>query len=180
MKSEFSLFTQTTIQTGCLIKNYFREILPRWLKCAQRRNFVEIFANCRETKVGLFLSSLPGSSCCLNIWLKVQSSWQRFIVHSIYLQYDNIHTIVQVQYLQCRVLSPNSKYKVFFNLNCQCSSYTAIYWYQTIRVPHCYWMQHALGMTGSPIDECNMVQTSLDALDLFDLCLVINGRLKKT
>ena len=25
------------------------------------------------------------------------------------------------------------------------------------------------GMFGSPIDECNMLQTSLDALDMFDL-----------
>ena len=31
-------------------------------------------------------------------------------------------------------------------------------------------MQHVLGMSGSPID----LQTSLDALDMFDLCLVIN------
>ena len=34
MKSEFSLFTQTTIQTGCLLKNYFRE-RPPWTSCLQ-------------------------------------------------------------------------------------------------------------------------------------------------
>ena len=28
MKSEFSLFTQTTIQTDCLLKNYFEKDTP--------------------------------------------------------------------------------------------------------------------------------------------------------
>ena len=39
-----------------------------------------------------------------------------FTVHIKYLQH-NIHTIVQVQYLQCRVLSTNSNSKVFTNLS---------------------------------------------------------------
>ena len=116
-------------------------------------------------------------------WIQVQgrSSWQRFIVHIKYSQH-NVHTIVQVHFYTAEfpVQIPNQKCS--FRSSCKCY----LFWYQPIRVklvftvtnvPHCYWMQYALGMFGSPIDECNMLQTSLGALDMFDLCLVINCKI---
>ena len=114
-------------------------------------------------------SKLPGSSCCLNISLKVQcrSSWQRFIVHIKYLQH-NIHTIVQVHIYRAEFSVQIPNQKCSFRSNCKCYLCKSL---------HCYWMQHALGMFGSPIDECNILLTSLDALDMFDLCLVINCKL---
>ena len=139
---------------------------------------------CRETNWVGFSQCLPCSNCCLNIWLKVQSSWQIYCPHNIhsshkYLQH-NIHTIVQVQYLQCRVLSTNSKSKVFSKSKTVSVLATLLFiGIRQSEFHHCYWMQHALGMSGSPTDECNLVQTSLDELDMFDLCLVINCRLKE-
>ena len=117
--------------------------------------------NCRETNVW-FLSSLPGSSCCLNIWLKVQCSWQRFIVHSEYLQYNNIHTIVQVHMYSAEFSVQIPIPKCSFRFSCNCYLLVSIrVKLEHVWIPH-WWMQH-----------------TSDKLDMFDLCLVISGRLKK-
>ena len=107
--------------------------------------------------------SYPSSSCCLNIWLKVQSSWQRFIVHSKYLQYNNIHTVVQVHMYSAvfSVQIPIPKCSKCFSCNC----YLLVI---RVYVPHCYWMPTCTGHVWIP--HWWMQHGS----DKFDLCLVIN------